>query len=182
MEQKTQEKTIYQKIFSIQGKLNGIVKDAKGNPTFKSQYFDINTLIATLRPVLQENNLVLIQPLEYKDKTVLTTRLIDVITGESIESSIELPNISDPQKIGGCITYYRRYSIQSLLMLEALDDDGETAVGRGKLAGRTDHEGALKRMNTVDELRLYLAKYPDEKNVLMPLLTARKLEINNSNK
>ena len=74
MEQKTQEKTIYQKVFSIQGKLNGIVKDAKGNPTFKSQYFDINTLIATLRPVLQENNLVLIQPLEYKDKTVLTDR------------------------------------------------------------------------------------------------------------
>lgn len=182
MEQKTQEKTIYQKIFSIQGKLNGIVKDAKGNPTFKSQYFDINTLIATLRPVLQENNLVLIQPLEYKDKTVLTTRLVDVITGESIESSIELPNISDPQKIGGCITYYRRYSIQSLLMLEALDDDGETAVGRGKLTSKIDHEGALKRMNTVDELRLYLAKYPDDKNVLMPLLTARKLEITNNAK
>lgn len=182
MAEKTQEKTIYQKVFSIQGKLNGIVKDSKGNPTFKSQYFDINTLIATLRPVLQENNLVLIQPLEYKDKTVLTTRLVDVITGESIESSIELPNISDPQKIGGCITYYRRYSIQSLLMLEALDDDGETAVGRGKLASKIDHGAALSKMNTVDELRLYLAKYPDDKNVLMPLLTARKLEITNTTK
>lgn len=180
MEQKTQEKTIYQKIFFIQGKLNGVVKDSKGNPTFKSQYFDINTLIATLRPVLQENNLVLIQPLEYKDKTVLTTRLVDVITGESIESSIELPNISDPQKIGGCITYYRRYSIQSLLLLEALDDDGETSTGRGRLESKVSHASAIAKIDTLPGLSQYLAKYPDDKATLMPLLTARKNEINSS--
>jgi len=181
MEQKTQEKTIYQKIFSIQGKLNGVVKDSKGNPTFKSQYFDINTLIATLRPVLQEENLVLIQPLEYKDKTVLTTRLIDVLSGESIESSIELPPLSDPQKIGGCITYYRRYSIQSLLLLEALDDDGETAVGRGRLENKVNHTAALAKINTLQGLSQYLAKYPDDKATLIPLLTARKNEINAQN-
>ena len=47
-----------------------------------------------------------------------------------IVSSIPLPEIQDPQKIGGAITYYRRYALVSLLGLQAEDDDGNTASGR----------------------------------------------------
>jgi hypothetical protein len=35
-----------------------------------------------------------------------------------------LPNLQDPQKLGSAITYYRRYTLQSLLGLQAEDDDG----------------------------------------------------------
>ena len=45
-------------------------------------------------------------------------------------SSIPLGDITDPQKLGGAITYYRRYTLQSLLGLQAEDDDGNTASGR----------------------------------------------------
>ena len=45
-------------------------------------------------------------------------------------SSIPLGDISDPQKLGGAITYYRAYTLQSLLGLQAEDDDGNTASGR----------------------------------------------------
>lgn len=182
MEQKTQEKSIYSKLLAVQNEITGIKKGST-NPFFKSQYFDVNALIQALRPVLQANKLVLIQPLVYREgKQLLSTQLIDVDSGEIIESTMDLPTISDPQKVGSIITYYRRYSIQSLFLLEAVDDDGETGAGRGKIGNKKDidHELALSKMNTVDELRLYLAKYPDDKNVLMPLLTARKLEITNA--
>lgn len=181
MAEKTQEKSIYSKLLLVQNEITGIKKGST-NPFFKSQYFDVNALIQALRPVLQSNRLVLVQPLVYREgKQLLSTQLIDVDSGEIIESTMDLPTISDPQKVGSIITYYRRYSIQSLFLLESVDDDGETGAGRGKLASKIDHGAALSKMNTVDELRLYLAKYPDDKNVLMPLLTARKLEITQSN-
>jgi hypothetical protein len=37
-----------------------------------------------------------------------------------------LPNLQDPQKLGSAITY-RRYTLQSLLGLQAEDDDGNKA-------------------------------------------------------
>ena len=44
-----------------------------------------------------------------------------------VESSIDLPNITDPQKLGSCITYFRRYTLKSLLAIAEGDDDGNLA-------------------------------------------------------
>ena len=75
-------------------------------------------------PLLQEQGLVLIQPI-----TDGQVRSVIVDTeGGSIESSMHLPDIADPQKIGSAITYYRRYTLQSLLALQAEDDDGNATV------------------------------------------------------
>jgi len=41
-----------------------------------------------------------------------------------IFSEIELTGIKDPQKIGSEVTYFRRYTLQSLLSIQAEDDDG----------------------------------------------------------
>ena len=38
-----------------------------------------------------------------------------------------LPDLQDPQKMGSAITYYRRYALQSLFLLQTQDDDGEGA-------------------------------------------------------
>ena len=51
----------------------------------------------------------------------------------SVESSIKLPTDLDAQKIGGAITFYRRYSLTSLLALEAEDDDGNSTVKKPNL-------------------------------------------------
>ena len=40
---------------------------------------------------------------------------------------MELPQITDPQKVGSAVTYFRRYTLQSLLSLQAEDDDANTA-------------------------------------------------------
>ena len=52
------------------------------------------------------------------------------LEGGFVESSLELPANLDAQKIGSAITYYRRYTLQSLLGLQAEDDDGNGAISK----------------------------------------------------
>jgi len=111
------------KLFEIQQKIGKISKDTT-NPFFKKKYFDINSLLEHLLPLLSQHKLVLLQPI--KDNTVYSI-LVDVETGQQVESGLQLPELSDPQKIGSCITYYRRYTLQSLLALQAEDDDANLA-------------------------------------------------------
>jgi hypothetical protein len=40
---------------------------------------------------------------------------------------MELPAGLNPQQIGSCLTYYRRYTLVSLCSLQSVDDDGEAA-------------------------------------------------------
>ena len=121
-------KGIYNKLFSLQSEIGKISKD-QTNPFYKSKYFDINSLLSQLQPLLKKHKLLLIQPIT--DNYVRSV-LVDVEhKGElmsSVESSIELPTDLDAQKIGGAITFYRRYSLTSLLALEAEDDDGNSTV------------------------------------------------------
>lgn len=121
------------KLLEVQKKIGAISKDST-NPFFKSKYFDINKLLEEVKPVLNELGLVLLQPLEnVNGRPAIRTMIIDS-ESESLElsyiadSTITLPDISDPQKMGSAITYYRRYAIQSLLGLQAEDDDGNLAA------------------------------------------------------
>lgn len=115
------------KLLEFQKKIGAISKE-ETNPFFKSKYFDINALIAALKPVLNELELVLVQPLSVLDgKNILTTILIDAKDSkEIVASSVILPDNIDPQKMGSAITYYRRYAIQSMLLLQAEDDDANS--------------------------------------------------------
>jgi hypothetical protein len=37
-------------------------------------------------------------------------------------------SLTDPQKLGSCITYFRRYTLKSLLAIAEVDDDGNRAA------------------------------------------------------
>jgi len=117
------ENNIYKKIFDLQSEIGVISKDAN-NPFFKSKYFDINSLIKQLHPLLIKNKLVLLQPIV--NGSVKT--IIAGLDGSSVESSLELPTNLDAQKIGSAITYYMRYTLASLLGLQAVDDDGNNTA------------------------------------------------------
>lgn len=116
--------SIYTKLFDIQQEIGAISKDSK-NPFYNSAYFDINSLIAQLMPLLKKNKVLLTQPIE--NGTVMT-RLYCIEKGNFVEGGIPLPDIADPQKMGGAITYYRRYTLASLLGLQAQDDDGNSTI------------------------------------------------------
>ena len=123
--------SIYKKLFEAKKEIGTITKDAK-NPFFKSNYLSLNGLIDAVEDVLVKNDLVLLQPI--KDGKVMTI-IMDVEGGDandSVESEMQLPNIQDPQKLGSAITYYRRYTLQSLLGLQAEDDDGNSATKQTK--------------------------------------------------
>ena len=125
------EKSIDAALLKVQKEIVGIVKDSS-NPYFKSAYFDINKALSVVRPILNKHGLLISQPTRY-DKEVGKTLVYTIIVGfdEFRDSNIALPEINDPQKLGMCITYYRRYTLVGLLALEALDyedDDGNTAA------------------------------------------------------
>tara|TARA_R110000744_G_scaffold94453_1_gene182354 strand:+ start:709 stop:1227 length:519 start_codon:yes stop_codon:yes gene_type:complete len=121
--------SIYKKLFEAKKEIGKISKDST-NPFFKSKYFDINGLLEHVEPILQKNDLVLLQPIE---NGFVHTIIVDVTDGTDVRSSLALPNIQDPQKLGSAITYYRRYTAQSLLGLQAQDDDGNTATKQVKV-------------------------------------------------
>lgn len=114
---------IYKKLLSAKKEIGKISKDAT-NPFFKSKYFDVNSLLEHVEPILQKNGLLLLQPIEAE---WVKSKILDPETGDSVSSEIHLGSYSDPQKLGSAITYYRRYTLQSLLGLQAEDDDGNKA-------------------------------------------------------
>jgi len=114
---------IYTKLSKVKSEIGAISKDST-NPFFKSKYFDINGLLKHVEPLLDKNGLLLLQPII---KGEVFSEIIDIESGDSVTSSIQLPEISDPQKLGSAVTYYRRYTLQSLLGLQAEDDDANAA-------------------------------------------------------
>lgn len=139
--------SIYNKLFEAKKEIGKISKDSK-NPFFKSKYFDINKLLEHVEPILQDHGLLILQPITSVD---VMTEIVDVETSESINSKILLPNITDPQKLGSAITYYRRYTLQSLLALQAEDDDGNNASGSVSTP-KISADVKLKRAKALKEL------------------------------
>ena len=111
--------TFLQKLHNAKQSIKKVAKNAK-NPHFKNNYADIKALIEEVEPILLENRLLLLQPIE---DGYVYSRIVDIDSGEICESCMKLPEIQDPQKIGSAVTYYRRYTLQSLLSLQAVDDD-----------------------------------------------------------
>ena len=115
--------TLWYKLWRAKQQIGAVSKNAK-NPHFKNNYADINALTKEVEPILLEHGLLMMQPIV---EGHVSTVIMDAESGESISSSMQLPAIQDPQKIGSAITYYRRYTLQSLLCLQTEDDDAQTA-------------------------------------------------------
>jgi len=124
--------TFKQKLLEAQKKIGAIKKDSD-NPFFKSKYFDINAILAEVKPKLNEVGLILTQELVTKDgKTGIETTINDVDSESFMTAFCEIPQGATPQQTGSSITYFRRYALQSMLALEAMDDDGALASGTTK--------------------------------------------------
>lgn len=116
-------KNLYLKLAQVKQEVGKVSKNSK-NPHFKNTYADLNALIDAVEPILLEKGLLMLQPIQNGN---VSTIIIDCENNESVESSIALPLLTDPQKLGSAITYFRRYTLQSLLSLMAEDDDGNKA-------------------------------------------------------
>jgi hypothetical protein len=155
---------IYQKIIEAKREIGKVAKNAK-NPHFKNTYADLNALIEAVEPILLEKGLTLLQPII---ENKVFSKIIDAESGECVESYIDLPLSVTPQAMGSAITYYRRYTLQSLLSLQAVDDDGQAASQPATKETLTDErfENALRLIAegkyTVEKLKAVYNLTPNQ--------------------
>tara|TARA_R110000787_G_scaffold172799_2_gene285387 strand:+ start:92 stop:610 length:519 start_codon:yes stop_codon:yes gene_type:complete len=150
--------SLNEKLFELRKEIGSISKDTK-NPFYKSRYFDINSLIKQLDPLLEKHRLLLMQPIE---EDIVMTKIMCLDNETGVVSGLKLPDIIDPQKLGSCITYYRRYTLASLLGLQSVDDDAN--LGSGKVVkekpwlneNTPQFQGAIKFLKdgkTIEEIK-----------------------------
>ena len=145
----------------------GKLSKTETNPFFKSKYFDINSLIERVEPLLEKNNLLLLQPIE---NNKVRSIIYHIETSQSVTSEIDLPNLTDPQKLGSAITYYRRYTLQSLLGLQAEDDDANKASTKEPILNVEKLNARLMACTTKAELQtVYTSFTPAEKTATLKL-------------
>jgi hypothetical protein len=113
-----------------QSEIGAAEKDSK-NPFYKSSYASLKAVTAAVKGPLAENGLSYVQAperLENDGRVILRTVLLHV-SGEWIDSTLAMvPKDSGPQAFGSCLTYARRYALQSMLGVPTEDDDGNAAA------------------------------------------------------
>lgn len=111
-----------------QANMTGATK-SKENPFFKNQYADLTEVIAAVSKPFAENGLSFVQSPGFSDGMVEVTTRIMHESGEWIEGVTALPPTkADAQGYGSAITYARRYGLQAMAGVPAVDDDGNAAV------------------------------------------------------
>ena len=130
--------------------LVGKIKKESNNPFFKSKYADLSDILDAVQQPLIEAGLTVNQFPTGKNE--LTTILIHSESGEYMMSTYEMtPTKNDPQGVGSCITYQRRYAIGAVLSLNIDDDDdGNKASGNGE--SKKDDANDLPWLNEKDPL------------------------------
>lgn len=125
-------KTLSAALLRFQGAVSGVGKSSV-NPGYKSKYANLETVVDTARPVLQEVGIVFLQSggAIVEGIMAMTTRLIHAESGEWIEGTMDIAlGKRDPQGVGSAQTYAQRYHLMAMLGLPPVDDDGEGAIDR----------------------------------------------------
>ncbi len=158
------------RILEVKKKIGTLSKNKK-NPFFKSQYLDLNDLLEHIEPLLWEENLILLQPIK---ANCVYSIILDAETGAEIAvSELHLPPITDPQKLGSAITYFRRYTLKSLLAISEEDDDGNKASKtepKKKPIIDTAEMDLVLLYGGIDEIKKTITSYsllPEEKQMLV---------------
>ena len=121
------------KLLEFQNKIQ-VIKTDSLNPHFKNKYATLPQILSVVKPILSEVELVLTQP-------IIDGSVYSVLhDNENViaDSFLKIPDGLSPQQMGSAITYFRRYTLASLLALEIEDDDGNAASQKPALAIGTE--------------------------------------------
>jgi hypothetical protein len=141
------------------------------NPFTKSKYTSLGHLLSKIRPILHTHGFLLKQGAgkiyahgvgtskEPKYFLPVFMEIMHVDTGASERQMIEIPITKlDPQGVGICVTYGRRYLLQAYFGIASMDDDAASAVQK-RLDKDEEAEAEkaisdkIKECATVEELR-----------------------------
>lgn len=164
------EKTFESRLLQFQTQIGIIKKDSK-NPHFKNTYASLEQILSEVKPILTDCGLILLQPINDKGVCTVIT-MVDGTETDFVESYIPLPTNLAPQPLGSAITYYRRYTLSSLLALE-IDDDDAQSTNKPVTPTVNDIDLANSKIitaKTLAELQtLFTALNPQEKILATPL-------------
>lgn len=151
---------------AAQGEIKNAVKD-QANPFFKSKYADLAGIVDACKIPLSQNGIAVIQgthtSLNAQGEPISVVVQLETMivhsSGQWISSIITMtPNKFDPQGIGSCLTYARRYALASMVGVAPEDDDGNGATGKPKPADATP-----------DDVKLSKTPYPELEAELVEL-------------
>ena len=114
---------IHKKLLEFQ-KLGITIKKGEKNPHFKNTYANLNEVLGKVTKPLNDLGVVIVPT---PTSLGLETCLYDTTDDTSIVGFLPFTEATNPQKIGSNLTYYRRYSLVTMLGLEDEDDDGNKA-------------------------------------------------------
>ena len=173
-------KNRFKKFFEVQEKVRKLGYDAQADTgKYKYDFVSISKLKEVLDPILREHKLFYTQPLvTINGKNALRTIIYDAEAGDDesnivIESDIFLTPRSEnnPQDVGSCITYFRRYSLLTIFGIIG-DKDDDCLLSEYEIKER------IKNCNTLTELvKLNKSINDAQKEQYKELFTERKKEI-----
>lgn len=137
---------------AAQGEFKAVAKDKTAKAgAYSYKYADIADVLSMALPVLSKHKLALIQATDVDGGAIfLRTRIVHA-SGQWIESEYPVCDVraGDHQKMGGALTYARRYAASSLLGIASEEDTD--AQGAAEPAGRTARSQQSAPRQAVDQ-------------------------------
>ena len=126
--------------------LDGSVK----TPKYTFKYATLANIIDKIKPAMKEAGMGYTQ---YVDGDKLITKVFAAEDGSHIQSTFALPVSGDPKQVAANMTYFRRYSLTSMLGIAAEEDKDapEPTQGRPSLTPKA-LEKAAERIGSEPEL------------------------------
>lgn len=123
----------------------------KGTTGHNYTYADLPAILEIIYPLLKKHKLGFIQPLE---GDTLKTIVFHIETGEQIESSVNIPQITlrgmnEYQSLGSGISYFRRYALTSFFGLVS-DKDTDAAGEKVTAVFIKKHKSVLDLTLAID--------------------------------
>lgn len=117
----------------------GVALKNATNPFLKNNYADLQSVQDAVFPTFHAHGFAIIQCCNADEYGFYVRTEILHETGEHFCSKVYLEyKKGDMQSLGGAITYARRYGLLSLTGIAVADDDGNTAVGMGRMKVKQD--------------------------------------------
>ncbi len=111
-----------------QSEMKPAKKDSE-NPFFKSHYADLASVWDAIREPFTKHGLSVVQLPSSGHYGVGVTTLLLHVSGEWVSGDLVMKPIKDePQSIGSCLTYARRYALSAIAGVATEDDDGYAAT------------------------------------------------------
>lgn len=120
---------LFKALCAFQQSANAVPKGEKADTgKYRYTYADLAGVIDHIREPLALHGLSYFQAFDLEQGDIVLITTIAHISGASICSTIPIrgEEMLNPQKMGGLITYYRRYALLAMLGLATEDDDGKS--------------------------------------------------------